>query len=387
MSDEHVFFVALHFTTRELIIIGAGAAGIGFACALKRLKQDDFLVLEKGEIGDSFLKWPKTTRFITPSFTTNGFGFPDINAVVPNTSPAFTFEKEHLSGPEYAHYLSLLAKTYELPIKTQTSVTAIHRSKDIYELDTSDGKVSCDYLIMACGEFQLPNTQGIKGAELGMHYGQVDSFHVQSENPFIVIGGNESACDALTNLAYLGNEIHLFTNGFGKSESAPDPSISLSPITKERLKHIQENPQYHVHINEGKIARQIDRDEKGYQVTFQDGTKAHSKHKPILATGFRNASQAIGGQAVFDYDNDGIPQVTKDDESTISPNCFLIGPSLRHDQTIFCYIYKFRQRFLPIIAEIAKRDKWTLDSEEIDFFKANQMYLDNLDCCDVTYDC
>ncbi|MGZ7228781.1 NAD(P)-binding domain-containing protein, partial [Streptococcus pyogenes] len=83
------------------------------------------------------------------------------------------------------------------------------------------------------------------------------SFDVQSQDPFIVIGGNESACDALTHLAYMGNEVHLYTDTFGRSESAPDPSISLSPITKERLRHVQENPQYHVQITEGKMAKKI----------------------------------------------------------------------------------------------------------------------------------
>ena len=86
----------------KIIIVGAGAAGIGFGAALQQLGIEDYLILEKGNIGDSFLKWPRTTRFITPSFTTNGFGFPDINAIVPDTSPAFSFQKEHLSGREYA---------------------------------------------------------------------------------------------------------------------------------------------------------------------------------------------------------------------------------------------------------------------------------------------
>lgn len=371
----------------KIIIIGAGAAGIGFGAALKRFEQEDFLIIEKGEIGDSFLKWPKTTHFITPSFTSNGFGFPDINAVVPNTSPAFSFEKEHLSGAEYAHYLALIAKNYQLPIQKNTTVTRIEKNSDTYLIHTSQGEFSCDYLIMATGEFQHPNTRGIEGAELGMHYGQIDSFDVQSQDPFIVIGGNESACDALTHLAYMGNEVHLYTDTFGRSESAPDPSISLSPITKERLRHVQENPQYHVQITEGKMAKKISKLDDQYQVEFSDGSYAQSKHKPILATGFLNTCHLIDGITLFDYQSDGIPTVLKNDESSIQSNCFLIGPSLRQSNTIFCYIYKFRQRFVPIILDIAAREGWNLDPQEIQFFKENQMCLDNLDCCSVECDC
>lgn len=43
--------------TYNIIIIGAGAAGIGFGASLKTVGIEDFLILEKGEIGDSFLKW------------------------------------------------------------------------------------------------------------------------------------------------------------------------------------------------------------------------------------------------------------------------------------------------------------------------------------------
>lgn len=191
----------------QTIIIGAGAAGIGFGSAMQRLGLTNFLIIEKGHIGESFLRWPRTTQFITPSFTTNGFGFPDLNAVIPDTSPAFSFEKEHLSGVEYARYLQLVAAHYNLPIQNETSVLSIDKRDSLFVIKTSKGDFSADYLIMATGEFQNPNTIDIKGADLGMHYGQVDNFHIKSDNPFIIIGGNESACDALTHLVYLGNQV------------------------------------------------------------------------------------------------------------------------------------------------------------------------------------
>ncbi|MGT2911187.1 NAD(P)/FAD-dependent oxidoreductase [Streptococcus cameli] len=372
----------------KIIIIGAGAAGIGFGSALRRFGIEDFLIIEKGEIGDSFLKWPKTTRFITPSFTTNGFGFPDINAVIPDTSPAFTFSKEHLSGQEYAEYLHLVAKTYDLPIRKNTTVLSIEKENQSYILNTDKGEFQATYLIMATGEFQNPWHADIEGAELAMHYGEIDSFHVsaKSDDPFLIIGGNESACDALTNLAYMGNPVQLYTSRFGKSETAPDPSISLSPITQERVEHITKKPNFKVSIEEGKKALRIQQVDGNYIVTFSDGTTATSSHKPILTTGFRSCAALIGGKELFEW-QDGIPQVTEDDESTTADNVFLIGPSVRQKEVIFCYIYKFRQRFAPIIAHIAERENWELDPEELDFFKQNQMYLDDLSCCAVSCDC
>jgi hypothetical protein len=49
------------------------------------------------------------------------------------------------------------------------------------------------------------------------------------------------------------------------------------------------------------------------------------------------------------------PKLTKCDESTICPGLFLCGPQVRQDDEIFCFIYKYRQRFAVVVNEIAKR--------------------------------
>ena len=112
----------------RIIIIGAGAAGLGMAITLQEFNIKDVLIIEKGTIGHSFKHWPLSTKTITPSFTTNGFGMPDMNAIAKDTSPAFTFNEEHLSGKRCAEYLSLVATHYNLNVKTNTNVSRnIHR--------------------------------------------------------------------------------------------------------------------------------------------------------------------------------------------------------------------------------------------------------------------
>ncbi len=60
----------------DVVIVGAGPAGIGVAVLLHNLGIS-YIVLEKSTIGASFKKWPKETRFISPSFTGNFFQMPD----------------------------------------------------------------------------------------------------------------------------------------------------------------------------------------------------------------------------------------------------------------------------------------------------------------------
>ncbi|RIL77634.1 pyridine nucleotide-disulfide oxidoreductase, partial [Staphylococcus equorum] len=107
----------------RVIIIGAGAAGIGMAVTLKQIQMEDVLVIEKDTIGHSFNHWPKSTRTITPSFTSNGFGMPDMNALSKDTSPAFTFNEEHVSGETYAEYLEIVADHFQIDIATNTKVS------------------------------------------------------------------------------------------------------------------------------------------------------------------------------------------------------------------------------------------------------------------------
>lgn len=144
----------------SVAIIGAGAAGIGFAATLKSYGFRDFVVLEKGEVGDTFTKWNPETHLISPSFTTNGFGFPDLNAVVPDTSPAYSEGNEHLSGIQYAHYLKKLARKLELSVRTHTEVKLIRLLPDeSYELKLSDDTVlTAQYVFIAIGDYVYPLT-------------------------------------------------------------------------------------------------------------------------------------------------------------------------------------------------------------------------------------
>ena len=107
-----------------VIIIGAGPAGIGVAALLAQANIPA-IILERGRIGESFHLWSHETRFISPSFTGNFFGAVDLNAITPDSSPAFSFRKEHVSGKEYAAYLKNIAEFYKLEIRTGIDIRDI----------------------------------------------------------------------------------------------------------------------------------------------------------------------------------------------------------------------------------------------------------------------
>ena len=93
----------------DVVIVGAGAAGIGCGVVLKELGLERFTILERHQVGASFSRWPEEMHLITPSFPSHGFGLLDLNAVTLKTSPAIAFHREHISGKQYALYLQTVA--------------------------------------------------------------------------------------------------------------------------------------------------------------------------------------------------------------------------------------------------------------------------------------
>ena len=112
----------------DIVVVGAGAAGVGLGVTLRDLGIGNFAILERSAIGASFLRWPREMRFITPSFNSTQFGMLDLNAVCLDTSPAYSIGVEHPTGQEYAGYLRGVAKHFDLPIATGATCSRSRRT-------------------------------------------------------------------------------------------------------------------------------------------------------------------------------------------------------------------------------------------------------------------
>jgi cation diffusion facilitator CzcD-associated flavoprotein CzcO len=184
----------------DVIVVGAGAAGVGVGMALKGGGVESMILLERGAVGESFRRWPQEMRFITPSFTSNAIGLVDLNAVHPSTSPAFSLEEEHPAGRQYAQYLDAVAQYADLPIKTGVDVRSVAYSKDGFSLETNNGAYNARFVVWAAGEFQNPRKDGFPGAELCIHNGEIRSWRSWKGETVAVIGGYESGIDAAWHL-------------------------------------------------------------------------------------------------------------------------------------------------------------------------------------------
>jgi hypothetical protein len=201
-------------TTEELdvIVVGAGAAGVGTALMLTKnfgLDTSRVLLIERGEaVGETFRRWPKEMRFISPSFNMQGWTSSfDLNSVAFGTSPAYSLGEQHPTGAQYADYLNALAGAANLRVRTETDVTSVNdvgeegeplfnvvvRTKPGSRFEAEPKKLTARYVVWAAGEFQYPaETQfagAIPGAELCMHNSRVPSWATLPGDDFVVIGG------------------------------------------------------------------------------------------------------------------------------------------------------------------------------------------------------
>ena len=362
----------------DIVIVGAGAAGLGFGVTLRHLGIDNFAILDRAAVGASFLRWPRQTRFITPSFTSNQFGLLDLNAICLETSPAFSIGTEHPTGVEYAAYLQGVAEHFELPVATGTDVLSITRKarRKPFRVETSRGDVHARFVVWAGGEMQYPRTHGFPGAELCLHYSNVASWDDLANGERYIIGGAESGVDAAVALAAAGRRAVVFDREEPWNRRGSDPSQLLSPFTQERLTSAIDSGR--VTLRGDCVVAGVRRNHSGYQLALEDGDVIDCAEKPILATGFVGSASHI--RSLFDWRDEYFPLLTENDESTVTKGLFLIGPQVRQDDIIFCFIYKFRQRFAVVANQIARRLR--VSTEPLQWYRRHGMYLDDLSCCE-----
>ena len=207
------------------------------------------------------------------------------------------------------------------------------------------------------------------------HTATVPSYNELNGESFIIIGGCESGVDAAYHLALQGKKVQLFDSGCPWESTSSEPSIALSPYSLERMrsKEFMDN----VELCAETLISSVEQRGKTYQIVTADGECFETNQAPLLAHGFAGSHTLVAD--LFEAREDGYPLLNENDESTISPGLFLCGPAVRHDNLIFCFIYKYRQRFAVVAKAIAT--SLDLPAEGLETYRAFGMYLDDLSCC------
>jgi len=361
----------------SVAIVGAGPAGLGCAALLRQMQLPyrELLVLERGVVGDSFRRWPKEMRLITPSFPSNGFHQTDLNSITPDTSPAFSLGEEHPTGEQYADYLCNLVDHYDIPVAERRSVVSVAPLDEGFQIQSDNGqRLSSRFLIWAGGEYQTPVTPDFDGAHYARHNSEVRAYAEEPGEEHLLVGAYESGVDAAWHLIEAGKKVILLERRADR-ENTYDPSRVLSPVSQRRLASLQHNPRFQLFTGREVIG--IEQANDSYRVRCQTGEDWTTSQPPILCTGFDVNLGPV--ESLFLYDGDGAPLTNPFDESTLVPGLFLTGPQLSYGEILLCFIYKFRGRFPVVCGTIGA--ELELDPMPLEHYQQAGMLLDDLSCC------
>ncbi|EGB03177.1 hypothetical protein AURANDRAFT_34382 [Aureococcus anophagefferens] len=356
---------ANHPEPYDVVVVGAGAAGVGVALMLTGVFGLDagrvLLVERGGAVGETFRRWPKEMRFISPSFNSQGWtqSF-DLNSVAYGTSPAFTLHAEHPTGAQYARYLEALAETNELNVRAGTEVTAVTPRDggfDVAVVPAAGGVpavIKTRYVVWAAGEFQYPRASAeplFPGSELCRHNSSVRSWKELEGDDFVVVGGYESGMDAASNLSLCGKRCTVVSSTAYWDVSTEDPSSELAPYTAQRVRAACASATPPKLLAPLRVFAVDAAAGGGFAVRARWGDALRTPQAPLLCAGFEGGvklGKKGGGCA------DGAPLLNEYDESTTTPGLFLVGPAVIHGDLSFCFVYKFRQRFGVVADAIAR---------------------------------
>ncbi|MEM9753622.1 MAG: NAD(P)/FAD-dependent oxidoreductase, partial [Planctomycetota bacterium] len=344
--------------------------------ALKDAGLGNFAILERYRVGSSFEAWPAETRLITPSFPSNSIGMLDLNAVAIGVSPAYSIEVEHPTGKQYAAHLRGVAKYFELPVREGVGVRGVAKVGDEFRVDLGEEVLRCKHVVWAAGEFQYPQLGQFPGADWCRHTATIARYEALQGDAFLVIGGGESGIDAAYYLSSRGKVVRVLDAGHPWATESSDPS--LGPSTYSRVRMRQAFFRQHVELIPDASVTAVTHEELPYVVETEDGRTFESETAPILAGGFAG-SHAMVADLFETRAQDGFPLLSEHDESTLVPGLFLCGPAVRHGCEVFCFIYKYRQRFAVVAKRIA--EGLGLPAERLELYRRWGMYLDDLSCC------
>jgi len=178
----------------DVIVIGAGQAGLATAYHLRR-RGLRFLVVDAAhELGGSWRTRWDSLRLFTPA---QYDGLPGM----PFPAPADT----HPTKDQVADYLTVYAARFELPVLLDCWVRRLERVDSRYLVHTSQGTLTAHQVVVATGPFQTPIVPGLASG-LGTDVVQLHSASYRNPaqipaGPVVVVGAGNSGRQIALELA------------------------------------------------------------------------------------------------------------------------------------------------------------------------------------------
>ncbi len=302
----------------EVIIVGAGPIGLEAASVLKR-NNIDYLQFDAGQIGQTFLKWPRNTLF---------YSSPEWIAIA--GIPIHTAEQFRISGEQYLAYLRQTAEILDLQVHTYEPVIDISGKKDDFTVVTEKRSkrtsYRCSSLILATGGLDRPRALQVPGENLAHVSHYFDIPHRYFRQQLLIVGGRNSAVEAAVRSWRAGAYVSLSYRGSELSKEKILDRLHLEIrllIEKQQIRFLPATVPVRFDSNRA-VLRTPQEKEIEVETDFV-----------YLATGFEQDQRLLRSAGVKLAGQEGSPQFNPRTMQTNVPGIYIAGTAVGGSQNDF----------------------------------------------------
>lgn len=180
---------------RDLIIIGAGPAGISAALAAVEYRLDSLTLEQEKDFGGTIFNYPRRKLVHTQPIEIPLYG---------------SLEAGEHSKEDLLELFEDLRHTHQLKVVFEQRVTGLQQIDGGLRVLTENGAFEARFVVLALGRRGTPRKLGIPGESLPKVMYQVRDAALYTHQRILVVGGGDSAVEAALGLAAQpGNEVRL----------------------------------------------------------------------------------------------------------------------------------------------------------------------------------
>ncbi len=179
---------------KEVIIVGAGPAGLTAALACKKHNLD-FLVLDRQGTGGTILQYPRRKLVMTQPVELPLYG---------------RLKKHEYTKEELLDIWEKITADYQIEVKSGYNVEHISKEGDVFTVHASGEIFQARKVVLALGRRGVPRKLHVPGEEMSkVMYNLIDAQSYKNCH-ILVVGGGDSAVEAAVGLArQKGNRVTI----------------------------------------------------------------------------------------------------------------------------------------------------------------------------------
>lgn len=340
--------------TLDLLIVGAGPAGLAAGCAAQDAGLD-YEIVERRGIVESLVLHPQQIRYFSPAdeLAIGDVPFPVAGGHKPTREDALA-------------YYRAVAAARKLRLATWEEVLSVERLAEGERdgarfLVRSAARIAREgearlrrarFLLICTGTFQNPRRLGVPGGDLPKVLSRLDDPTPFFGRKVLVAGGGNSAATAAMTLAEAGARVTV-----AMRRPPADFQSHLRPFIVRDLKIMAGEGRLNLIVNVGVVEVRPDRVLLRGLEYGEDGPKAagdswEMENDFVFALIGQEADRALFSHLGIPLTPDGLPVYDEETSETGTPGIFVAGSLSRAN-----IILESRRRAVEIVQRVARRKK------------------------------